>query len=261
MLTTRRMLVVVMLSAASGLVSCAPSLEKPETFEWAGGPITFSAPSGGWRREGWDQGGWLGVSFVREHSVGERILVAEQFVIGERDGRDALRELVERFDAMDEGELRRAIELARYRIDDPLSAEETDVAMRVNESLDRAGAAVFAGDRESARREVAGAVRHSQRLHLSLEDVIARVQFRAVDRQEPERWTVRGRGGASVDGEPAIRLDYRFRGPERTYTCRDVYFMRDNHLFMASFLGLDRNLGVFGRVVDSIRFPALARRS
>ena len=256
--TSRQILVVA--AAASVLASCSAPMGPAETFEWAGGPIIVSAPRSGWRREGYNEGGWLGLYLVREHSP-ERIIVAEQHVIGERDGRDALRELLERFDAMDEGELRRAIELARYRTDDPLSPGETEVAGRVNESLDRAAAALFTGDHEGTRREVAGAERQSERLRLSLEDVIARVEFRAEERQEPERWQVLARGSTTVAGEPAVWVDYRFRSPERTYACRDVYFMRDNHLFMASFLGLKGSLGVFQHVVDAIHFPEAARRS
>src|SRR5262245_56781887 len=229
MATSRQFLVVT--AAASVLASCSAPLGPAETFEWAGGPIIVSAPRSGWRREGYNEGGWLGLYLVREHSVGERILVAEQYVIGERDGRDGLRELLERFDAMDEGELRRAIQLARYRTDDPLSPGEAEVAAHVNESLDRADAAMFTGDREAARREVAGAEAQGERLRLSLEDVIARVEFRAETRQEPARWPVHARGGTTVAGEPAVWVDYRYRGDRRTYTCRDVYFMRDNHLF------------------------------
>src|SRR5215831_18974372 len=120
----RRMLLFLALFAGS----CSAPLAPPETFEWAGGPITLSVPSTLWRRDGYNQGGWLGLDLVREHSVGERIMVAEEVAIGERDGRDALRELLEQFDALDEGELRRAIELAHYRIDDPLSPGETEVA-------------------------------------------------------------------------------------------------------------------------------------
>ena len=257
----RRILLVSSLLAGSTLISCSAPLAPAETFEWAGGPILVSVPSAGWRRDGYNQGGWLGLDLVREHSVGERILVAEESVIGERDGRDALRELLEQFDALDEGELRRAIERARYRTDDPLSPGETEVATGVNESLDRASTAVFSGDRESARREVAGAKRQSEGLRLSLEDVIARVEFRAENHQEPERWQVRGREGTEVAGEPAVRVDYLFKSPERTYTCRDVYFMHDNHLFMASFLGLPSHLGEFSRVVGSIRFPEPTRKS
>lgn len=234
---------------------CAPALRPAETYEWAGRAIAFSLPPADWRREGYNEGGWLGAYFVHEHSVGERILVAEQYVMGRRDGRQALRELLERFDTYDSLDLRRALVLSRYRTDDPLSPRESEVAARVNESLGRAMLAHINGDREAVRRELGGAAREAEQLELSLGDVIERVEFRPEKRQEPARWRVLRRREGQVAGHPAVFVDYLFLGPERTLACRDVYVMHDNHLFTASFLGLERNRAIFDRVVASIHWP------
>ncbi|HKQ56885.1 MAG TPA: hypothetical protein VJY35_03365 [Candidatus Eisenbacteria bacterium] len=243
------------LAGAIALAGCAPALRSPETFEWAGRPVAFSPPPADWRREGYNQGGWLGAYFVHERSVGERIMVAEHHVISDRDGRARLAELLERFDALDDRELKEALRRSRYRTEEPLSPLEAEVAAGVNQAIERAMGAEIAGDREGARREIGGAVRESQRLRIVLSDVLERVVFRPDRAQEPERWVGTARRPGVVAGQPAVFVDYRFRGPERVLRCRDAYFVRDNHVFIASYLGLEKNLPVFDRVVESIRFP------
>lgn len=229
-----------------------------ETFDWVGQPITFAPPPDNWRREGYGDGGWLGAYFVRERSVGERIYVADYRIVAERDNHDDLREFLDKIDTYNESEFRRALQNVLRRTDDPLSPLEGDVSTRVNECLHRASMAQLNGDPSGARWEVQAAVREAERLRLTLGDVLARVEFHPERRQEPSKWQVLGRREGEVAGCPAVFVDYTWQGEERLYHCRDAYFMRDNHLFSASFHGLKESLKVFDEVVASIQFPEAA---
>lgn len=53
----------------------------------------------------------------------------------------------------------------------------------------------------------------------------------------------------SVAGGPAYRLDFTLNAPERTLVGREYYFLKNNHLFEAAFLGLPVNLPLFEREV------------
>lgn len=226
-----------------------------ETFNWGSQPISFSPPPSGWRREGELSGGLRGVRFIKERSVGEAIGVADYYRLGERDGRARLRELLAKFDRYDRRSFMRALQLVRYRTDEPVSPLEAEVAAAVNAALERASAANLKDDRERAGREVAAALAEADRLRFSLTDVIGVVIFRPERRQEPERYTLLGRRDATIAGQPAVLVDYTFDGPERRYSAREAYVVRNNHLFVATFIGLKENLELFDRVVASIEFP------
>ena len=102
MLSFRAYRLLAALGGVLALAACDPPARPPETFEWAGQAVRFSPPPAGWRREGYNQGGWLGAWFVHEGSVGERILVADHHVIAGHDGRAALGDLLARFETLDE---------------------------------------------------------------------------------------------------------------------------------------------------------------
>ena len=53
----------------------------------------------------------------------------------------------------------------------------------------------------------------------------------------------------------AYRLEFTLNMPGKSLIGREYYFLKDNHLFEAAFLGLPVNLPLFERVVDSITFP------
>ena len=55
-----------------------------ETFHWSEQALTFQPPPVEWRRGKYNQGGLLGVDFVHQKSVGERIYVAEYSKVGRR---------------------------------------------------------------------------------------------------------------------------------------------------------------------------------
>jgi hypothetical protein len=89
-----------------------------------------------------------------------------------------------------------------------------------------------------------------------LEDVVDETRF------SPEGWPVPADSFLvsdvlpdTVAGIPAFRLDFTLNAPERTLVGREYYFLKNNHLFEAAYLGLPVNLALFERVVETISFP------
>jgi len=240
----------------SVLCGCgAPELGAPETFHWAEQPIMFRPPPAGWRREGDLSGGRRGVRFVKEHSVGEAISVDEYYPVGDRDRRAELHQLGRRVEALNEWELRRALSRARWRTDDTFSASEATTAAAVNASIDRAMEALSRGDRVGVQREVQAAQIAAADLHVTLDQVVGRVEFRPEGHPEPKRYRVIERTRITLANLPARRVDYEVRTPEGLRRCSEVYVMRHNHLFIASYIGLASHLALYERVISSIVFP------
>jgi len=253
--------VLVALSGCSGPGAPtlgAPALGAPETFHWPDQPVTFRPPPGGWRREGDLSGGRRGVRFVKERSVGEAISVGEYYLLADRDRRAELEALATRVDTLDDRETRRELSRARWRTDDPFSESETRTAEAVNEGLDRAFQALLREDRSGVRREIESAEAAARMLRFTLDDVADRVVFEPAKRNEPARYRVIARTPASVAGHPALRVDFELRADEGLRRCCEVYVMHENHLFIAEYIGLERNLALFDRVIESITFPPRA---
>jgi len=253
--------VFVAAAAAAVIGGCSSAVAPAETFDWRGKSITFAPPPPAWRREGINEGGMLGVYFVLTGSVGERIFVADHYIIADRDRRAALDELLERLndvgdpDDLDHRELAHAISLARWRTEDPLSPLEADIAREGNYRLDRASLAVFNEGRPEVHRQLVAAREEAERMHLELKDVLDRVKFKAKGHHEPVEWKVVSEGPATVAGVPAWRVDYTWQSTKRLYYGRELYFVSDNHVFTASFHGLEQNLLLFDRIAASITFP------
>jgi hypothetical protein len=263
MLSARVFLPLVLAVAAPGLLAgcgggvlpVAEDLQAAETFRWNLQPISFRPPPAGWRREGENGSGRLGIMFIKTGSVGEAISIGEYYPIGERDRREELHQLAERVPALDEYALRRSLSLARWRTQDPFTANEAATAAAVNERIDRAMDAMLRGDRDAVRWEIQGAETAARGLQFTLDDVIAGVEFRPERRNQPARYTVTGRSRITLAGRPAIRIDFDLRADEGLRRCSEVYFMQGNHLFIASYIGLAKNLPLYDRVIGSIGFP------
>jgi len=238
-----------------GVLPIAENLQAPETFRWKVHPIVFRPPPQGWRREGENGSGRLGIVFIKTGSVGEAITVGEYYPLAERDRRAELEELAGRVPALDDYTLRRALSLARWRTQDTFTANEAATAAAVNERIDRANLAMFRGNRDEVRWELEGAEAAARSLKYTLEDVVAGVEFRPERRHEPQRYHVTGRSRITIAGQPAIRIDWDHQTDEGLRRCSEVYVMHENHLFIASYIGLAKNLSLYDHVIASILFP------
>jgi hypothetical protein len=90
----------------------------------------------------------------------------------------------------------------------------------------------------------------------SLDEVVQETRFSTAGWPvPPDSFVVAPMLPDTVAGRPAYRLDFTLNLPDKSLVGREYYFLRDNHLFEAAYLGLPVNLPLFERVVDSITFP------
>ncbi len=236
-----------------------PVLQSRETFDWSGEKISFSIPPIGWRREGETSGGIKGARFVKERSVGEAIGLGDYYILADRNRSAHIRDILARFDTFDQGfAWDRALRDAYAYTDTPFSSLESEIAERVNGAVGQASAAWRSGDRDAAKAHLEAALAEASRLHFSLDDVIARVEFKPERRQNPEYYHMLGRRESTVAGEPAVIVDYTVKVPERpqTYSAREAYFVHNSHLFVCTFIGLPESVAVFEAILASIEFPS-----
>jgi hypothetical protein len=235
-----------------------PELRPRETFDWSGEKISFSIPPTGWRREGETSGGIKGARFVKERSVGEGIGLGDYYILADRNRSAHIREILAKFDTDDYlFDWGKAIRNAYAYTDTPFSSLESEIAERVNSEVGQASAAYRTRDRDAAKAHLEGALAEASRLHFSLGDVIARVEFKPERRQNPEWYQMLGRRETTIAGEPAVIVDYTVKVPERphTYSAREAYFVHNSHLFIGTFIGLQESLAVFEAILASIEFP------
>jgi hypothetical protein len=236
----------------------APVFQPPETFDWTGEKISFRIPPAGWRREGETSGGIKGVRFVKENSVGEGIGLGDYYILADRNRSAHIRKILEKFGTYDDGfAWDRALREAYAYTDTPFSSLETEIAERVNNEVGQAGAAWRNRDREAAKAHLEAALAEAGRLHFSLDEVIARVEFKPERRQNPEWYQMLGRRDATIAGEPAVIVDYTVKVPERLepFSAREAYVVHNSHLFICTFIGLRESLTVFDAILASIEFP------
>jgi hypothetical protein len=89
-----------------------------------------------------------------------------------------------------------------------------------------------------------------------LEDFVEEARAKPESWSEPDTVRVQPlRPDTLAAGVLARRLDYAIFIKERWYVAREYYFLHNNCMFIAEFLGLEENLVLFERVVDSITFP------
>jgi len=236
----------------------APKLQPAETFDWTGEKISFSMPPIGWRREGETSGGIKGIRFVKERSVGEGIGIGDYYILADRNRSSHIREILDKFDTFDYGfAWDKALRTAYAYTDTPFSALETEISERVNHEVGQASIAYRNRDRDAAKAHLEAALAESSRLHFSLDEVIARVEFKPERRENPEWYQMLGRREATVAGERAVIVDYTVKVPERqmTYSAREAYFVHNSHMFICTFIGLQESLAVFDAMLASIEFP------
>jgi hypothetical protein len=103
--------------------------------------------------------------------------------------------------------------------------------------------------RVETRAEREGQVRYQ------LGDFIDEVRFDPAVLTEATRTHAGELVPATVGGEHAMRLDWEIDHRGHTYVGCDYYVLRNNCLFIASYMGLEKNRDVFDRLVETITFP------
>jgi hypothetical protein len=89
-----------------------------------------------------------------------------------------------------------------------------------------------------------------------LEDFVEQARARPEDWFEPDTVRVTPvQPDAIAGGVMARRLDYAIFIKSRWYVAREYYVLQNNCMFIAEFLGLEENLPLFERVVESMTFP------
>jgi hypothetical protein len=99
--------------------------------------------------------------------------------------------------------------------------------------------------------------RSGRRDPFTLDEVVEETRFSTTGWPiHPDSFVVEVMVPDTVAGVPAYRLDFTLNTPERSLVGREYYFLMENHLFEAAYLGLPVNLHLFERVVDTITCPA-----
>jgi hypothetical protein len=250
-------LLLLVLGAAAGCGSEPEDqpLAQAEVFTWGDQPISFSPPPDGWRREKHQSGGLQGVRFVKTGSVGERIHVAEHYSLGDRDRCTELQGLLREFDQLNRQTFPRAVQKARLWVPEPINHRDTWVVHEANQALDRALAAYRMGDSVGARRAIGDALEKAGQMQYTLDEVVERVMFSTEGFDGRAKFVIGEPAPGEVAGEPMIWVGYTMRFRKQNYIGREVYVLKNNRLFVASFQGLAENLPLFERVVDTISFP------
>lgn len=234
----------------------APALPPPEVFTWGGQPISFSPPPAGWERQKAQQGGLRGVRFIKRRSVGEEVQVAEHYALDERDRCARLEALLRDLDNLGDRDRAIALQRARLYASPPLNGREERLAEQANEILDQARDALRRDDTVEARKAISSALEHAARIRYSLREVLDRVMLSPARFEGlPGGFEIAAAVPAQVAGEPAMSVDYTLHYDGRTYRGREVYVEKNNRLFVAHFQGLEENLPLFERILETVSFP------
>lgn len=98
--------------------------------------------------------------------------------------------------------------------------------------------------------------RGGRRAPYTLDEVVQETRFSTAGWPvPPDSFVVEVMVPDTVAGVPAYRLEFTLNTSERSLVGREYYFLQENHLYEAAYLGLPVNLPLFERVVDSIIFP------
>ncbi len=248
--------------AIAAALGCAPDdpartagLGSPEVFTWGGQPISFSPPPEGWERQRSQPGGREGIEFIKVGSVGEVIGVEEAFYLDHRDRCDRLQALIEDLDNLEPRDLARALQRARPYAQPPLNVGEAWNARAANVRLDRAQEALRDRDHGLAREEIRAAREQLSRIRYSLDEVVDRVMYTGEGLPPYVTVQVGEPTSGELAGVPAIAVSYDMQYGGRTYRGRQIYVVNNNRLFVMRYQGLEKNLPLFERVVETVSFP------
>lgn len=235
--------------------AAAEPLRAAETFDWSGQPVSFSLPPDGWKRQRAQNGGREGVRFIKSGSVGEVVQVEEHFSVGNRDRCARLRELAVGLENMDPREFAKQLQRARLYAKPPLNREEDQLTDAANEFLDEARTAFRAGQWFEARTAIDQALEQAARIRFPLEDVVDQAIYKGKGFPPYIHVEVGSLESAELAGLPAARLAYALTESGRRTDGREYYVVKNNHLFVVAFQGLEENLPMFDRFLETIAFP------
>ena len=232
-------------------------LLPPEEFVWGSQPISVSPPPETWRREKAQQGGLEGVRFIKSRSVGEEIRIAEHYALDERSRCTQLMELLGDLENLSEREFARQLQRARFYVPEPINADEKRWADYANEALDRARDAWRTGDLGGARRAITDAFEQGGRIRYSLDEVVDRVMFHESQYDSFGQVVAHLPQEGTIAGEPSVSVDFTLDSTEREirYAGRQAYVLKNNRLFVFTFLGLPENLPLFEQILETVTFP------
>jgi hypothetical protein len=197
----------------------------------------------------------LGVRFILTGGGGQCISVAAYRLLAERDRREPIERLISRLDSLPRHEFLHQLSLARPRTDDPISEREAATARDINAALDRAMTDYLSENRTFVANDLDAALRAASSYQPTLEEILPLVRLRPEQKQEPERWRIGYERDTTLAGLPAFASDDTLFTPERPLLYREIFWVVKGCAFKATYQGTAENLGTFGRVVDSIRFP------
>jgi hypothetical protein len=193
--------------------------------------------------------------YVKEGSVGEAIHVAEHYSLGDRDRCAELQGLVRDFDDFNKHSFTQAVHKARPWVSEPINRRDEWVIFEANQALDRALDFFRRDDAAGARRALGDALAKAGEMRYTLDEVVDRVMFSTEGFDGRARFAIGEPVSGELAGEPIVSVDYSMQFRKRVYLGREIYVVKNNHLFVAGFMGLAENLPLFERIVETISFP------
>ncbi len=231
-------------------------LPPPELFTWTTGqPVSFSPPPDTWNRSRYQNGGAEGASYVLAGSKGEQILVAERFFLGRRDRCAKLKEILEKMQDYDRSSFVSAVGMARLYDREPYNGHEKRTVAAVNETLERANEAFQQADTTAARLDLEWALEQAATIRYTVEETVEEVLFTREKNTVYPALRVDEPVPGEVAGERALVVGFTFQGHGTPMVGRRVYVVKNNRMFEFGFQGLQGNLALFEKVLDSVTFP------
>jgi hypothetical protein len=249
------LLLVIALALVCACATGPEPLLPAETFHWVSQPVTFSPPPARWYRQGDNGDGMLGVRFILRDGDGQAISILAGRRLADRDRREPLARLIARQDSLAQPELLQEIELAKARLDEPISDRESQAALAINSALSQARDHVVSGEKGFAASDLETAQRAADAYEPTFEELKPLLAFSIAKRQDPVRWILAAERDTTLAGYLVFVSEDTLLTDEGRRLYREILWVVHGCAFKAIFQGKAGSLPVFYRVVDSIRFP------
>lgn len=125
------------------------------------------------------------------------------------------------------------------------------VQFLLNKSLD--GAITIS---EFSAEAVQVILEKKRRRNARLADVLHLVQLDPQKYSDSDKFHYQGEAEINIAGSAGKQVDYIFDTSMGPKFWREIYVLRNNHLYVAAYEGPEKNLELFERVVATIDFPA-----